>query len=367
VGGLGALGADGRTRALLAECLLAAGEPRPRLAALAAGKVRWDRLLALARAVMAEETVAHALVASGLEAHADAGTREALRDAYENGAAKNALLLRDAAELQRALLCAGVCSVVLKGAALVVAHYPALGARHVGDLDLLVRAADVDRARDALRARGLAEEPPPRPMPDPPMPVERHHLAPFLTPGGISCELHFRLPPGTRGDPGGVLERSREVAWQGRTLRVAAPADLAGIAAGHALGTHRDDPRFRARLLADLAVLDAAGADFGEASRLHGPAMVEAVRLLAAARRGLGGGAVPRLVGSSLGAAVDRGAGLARDVARAARDGRLLRLFFPARAFMMARYGVPERRAALLPLAYALRPLRAALRALTGR
>jgi hypothetical protein len=358
-------------RALLVECLLAAAEPRPGLAALAE-RVAPQRLLALARSLAVSETCAHVLLGAGLLDGLGA-PGVALRADLENGAAKNTLLVAEAVRLQRALASAGIPSVALKGAALVAAHYPAIGARHVGDLDLLVLPGDVARAADVLRELDCVPETrelpaldgrPARPRP------ARHHLPPLRTPGGISCELHLAVPGvhGRRADPAGVLDRAVDVGWRDAALHVPAPDDLLGIACNHALGAHAADSRFVPRHVADVAVLVRAGADPDAAARLHpGPEVAHSLALLAAARTGRAEVVLGRDVTAlALRAVRARGRAVSSAIADARRQGELLRLFFPAREFLAARYGLAER-SPWLPLLWAWRPLRAMGRLVTGR
>ena len=354
-------------RSLLVECLLAAAGPRPTLGALAA-EVSPRRFVALARAFAVSETAAHALLGAGLLDLLGARAAAALRGDVENATAKNALLLAEAAALQRALAAAGVASVALKGAALVALHYPALGARHVGDLDLLVSPADTGRAEAVLRALGCTSFAEPRPDHDGrPVPVVRsdHHLPPLRTPGGLPCELHDGLPaaPERRGDVEGVLGRAREASGRGGSLRVPSLDDLLGVACAHALGNHRGDERFLPRHVADVAILLARGADPERAARLHpGPEVGESLALLAAAHAG---NAAPIVV--VVPAAPARRAGQVLAAAReAGRRGGLGRFLFPAPAFLSTRYRVAPS-SPWLPLLWAWRPLRAALRVVTGR
>ena len=351
-----------RARALLVECLAAAAEERPRPPTLAAGPIPWDRFVARspARRWRRRRRRTSCL---GAGARIGGGARGALEEAYQNGAARNALLLRDAAEIQLALRGAGAESVALKGAALVAAHYPALGARHVGDLDLLVRRDDLGRVREALARLGMRQAaanpvPPPRPTPT--------TCRPSLTRGGLSCEVHLLLPGEGDGDVEGVFSRSREISWLGRALRIPSPADLAGIACAHALSHHLSDARFRARLVADLAVLAAARRSGRGAPAHHGPAVDAALRLVAAARAGRPGAVLPLLLGRRLEGPVRRAAGLGVTFGRAARRGRLGPILVPDRAALARRHGVSAE-APLLPLLYFYRPFRALFRVLTGR
>jgi hypothetical protein len=361
----------GAEAALLVECLLAAAEPRPALPALAA-EVEPVRFVALARSLAVAESAAHALLGARALDVLGAASGGALRGDAENAAAKNALLVAEAVALQRALSGAGVASVALKGAALVAAHYPAVGARHVGDLDLLVLPADAARAAAVLRDLGCALDREPLPgldgRPAPAVPAG-HHLPPLRTPGGIACELHHAIPgtPGRRADAEGVLDRAREVPWRGGGLRVPSLEDLLGVACTHALGAHRADGRFVPRHVADVAVLVAAGADPGRAERLHpGPEVRESLALVAAARAGDAMRVVAPPRANGVARVVARGRASVTAAAAARRRGELARLLFPARAFLAARYRVGAS-SPWIPLLWAWRPVRAAIRVLAGR
>jgi hypothetical protein len=356
-------------RALLVECLLSAAAPRRTLAELAS-RVHGDAFVELARSFAVSETAGHALLSTGSLHLLAPGAARALREDAENAAAKNTLLVRDAAMLQRALADAGIPSVVLKGTALVAAHYPAVGARHVGDLDLLVMPAAVERAAAVLTGLGCDEDRPALRWYDGgAAPQGDHHLVPRRTPGGIACELHFDLPGGY-GEAArveGVLARSREVRLGNFAVRVPSPEDLFGIACVHALGAHRSDHRFVPRHLADLAVLVASGADIEAATRLYPRReLTESSELLAAARAHRTEVALGRSVSRRVERVALRARNLAERMRKAKARRSLARMFFPRTAFMAERYGIPPSSPAF-PLLYVWRPLRVALRVATGR
>ncbi len=356
-------------RALLVECLLAAAEPRAALRVPPA-TLRPARLVALARRWAVSETAAHALLAAGSLDRLGAAAAGDLRSDLENATARNALLLAEAARFQQALRADGVTSVAMKGAALVAAHYPAVGARHVGDLDLLVHPDDAFRALSVLRALGCT--PVHAPLPDlagrstagvlPGHP----HLPALRTPGGAVCELHHALP-GARGfaaETAGVLARGRDAPWGGALLRVPSDDDLLGMCCAHALGHHGADVRFLPRHVADVAVLVRAGAAGARAERLcPGDEIGRSLRLVAAARAARTPEVFPRAgAWPPLARARATLAGTLRD----ARRGELRRSLFPARAYLASRYGVAPG-SPLLPLLWAWRPLRALLRIAVGR
>lgn len=355
-------------RSLLLECLLAAAEPRPALPGLAAG-AHGPRFVTLARRWAVSENAAHALVSAGALAALGERAAAALRDDLENATAANAQLLAEAVTLQRVLHDAGIASVALKGAALIAAHYPAVGSRHLADLDLLVPAADALRAAALLRGAGCVADAVDLPRldgrPAQQMPAGRHHLPLLWTRGGVPVELHYALPgvPAGTDAAAGVLGRAREVRWGGGALRIPCRDDLLGMACAHALGPHRGDLRYLPRHLSDVAVLLAAGADRDRATALSGGSqVVESVALLERAR----GGDVSLLPWGGAWAPLARGRILLLGAGKARRRGELWRVLFPARAYLASRYGV-SRRSPWLPLLWAWRPIRALLRIATGR
>lgn len=337
-------------RRLLLGSLAWAGGRGPELAPLARQVRRWPRVLRLAGTRGIAETLAHALLSSEAARAAPAVVQDRLRAALELGAARNLVLLAECSRIQGALARRGIPSVALKGAAMIAAHYPLPGARHVSDLDLLVPRA---RLADALAA--LAHEGPAlrayfdhggRPA------RASAHVLPFDTAGGVSCELHFQVP-GCRAEELAerLLEAARTVAsGAGGPVRIPEPADCAAVACVHAFAGHGGGVRYLPRLVADLEALDAtAGLDWSAVRRAAGPegeAAVERGRaLLDRARRGAAGAVFPGWVGV-----------LAREVAPAVRGAlRGPRALFPARRFMARRYGVPERSGRLL-LYYLARP-----------
>lgn len=75
---------------------------------------------------------------------------EELRRAYFANARRNLLLFNELACVLRELEARGISAIVLKGAALAEAVYGNLAVRPMGDVDVLVRRADVPRALAAL-------------------------------------------------------------------------------------------------------------------------------------------------------------------------------------------------------------------------
>jgi hypothetical protein len=363
-------------RRLLAACLLAR-RPAGALARLATAGVDWDRVLAAAAGHAVAEALAHALHEDGVAPCLPPGPRAAVEDLHQHAAAKNALLLHDLARVQALLDEAAIPSVALKGAALLAAHYPAPAARHVGDIDLLVRPADLLRAAEALAAAGLGGHPANLPAmagegagAGRPTPISVH-LLPLASPAGFAVELHDRSPgPGPRAEE--ILARARPCAWQGHRLALTDPGDLAGMLCAHVFEHHRGDWRFRARHVADLEAIEAASGPIDWAllrTRYDDRPAREARALLEAARREAAGGPrAPRRHGLlDERGRWDRLAGALRGhhpVVEAWEVGgprAALRLFLPTRRYMEARYGVRPGSPVVL-LLYPLRLARALVR-----
>lgn len=361
---------DEAERRFVREALLALGSERPGLAD-AAGAVRsWERVLEIARAGSVAESVWAGLSLRDLEGVVPDPVHSALADAHVAATARNALLLSEAASIQEALDAAGIPSVVLKGPGLLVAHYPDLGARHVGDVDLLVRKADAKRAETVVRGGGAREKEVllgyDGEAPEVGRPWD-HHLPLLFTANGVALELHFAQPGEDLDGRGfaGLLDRSRKVEWQGRFLRIPSVADLVAGTCVHVFEHHLGEEKFLLRATADLAVTVGRGA---VTWRDVATSIVE--------------GADPSAVASSRRLLSDDGPGAARaywlgfkyrvrhwvHVIRreAASPRRAARVLVPAPSFMALRYGVPER-SPLLPMLYLWRPVRGLWKVVSGR
>ena len=357
-------------RRFIREALLALGSERPGLRDALRSVRSWDRVLALARAGSVAESVWAGVALRGLQDEVPEPARSSLAEAHAGATARNALLLSEAARVQAGLAGAGIESIVLKGPGLLVAHYPDIGARHVGDVDMLVRERDSARADQVVLALGAREQ-------DPLLrydgtraghaePGELHSPLVY-TAHGVALEMHQAQPGEERGgsDFEGLLARSRSVTWQGRSLRIPSVADLAAGACMHVFDHHEGQEKFVLRLLGDLAVTVGAGAtSWNEVERRMAPRASR--RALEASRHLLQEGPT-------------RGLGAWRHAVRVrarhwggvfASHGQSpaasARILFPAREFMAARYRVPVS-SPILPLLYLWRPVRGIWALVTGR
>ena len=140
-----------------------------------------------------------------------------LRESYLKNGLRNQLLYRDLARVLGELREDGIPVIVLKGAHLAALVYPRMALRVMGDIDLLVKRADLKQAASRLRQLGYAFEtevdieafltgfPPPM------------HLPPLFKPPHPRIELHWRI------DPAQPLQEELDL-WQR-----ARPARLAGV------------------------------------------------------------------------------------------------------------------------------------------
>ncbi len=145
--------------------------------------------------------------------------------------------------------------MLMKGSALAVTHYASFAQRPMGDLDLLVRESQVQRAWDLLRAAGWEPE---RTGADE-FYREHQHLCPLVAPGGanVVVELHrcllyphgpFQLPEAE------VWNSASPVDLGGRTAWVPAPEHLMLHLCVHFAWSH--EMRFGlGRTVRDVAVL----------------------------------------------------------------------------------------------------------------
>jgi hypothetical protein len=153
-------------------------------------------------------------------------------NAYYATAARNILLYRELAGVLNALADAGVPTIVLKGAALASTVYPSIAHRPMGDIDLLVRSQDLERAQRTREATGY------RFLPEP-----EERFKPFDTrftgemafrreeATGVLIELHWELISGewyrrtTALKAEALWERAHPLRLEGATAWQLSPED----------------------------------------------------------------------------------------------------------------------------------------------
>jgi hypothetical protein len=202
---------------------------------------------------------------------------------------RNRLILEALEGAVASLNAAAIAPVLLKGAAALAEElYPDHGMRIVGDLDLLVREAQVDGAVAALEKAGFGLGTT-RQNRD----ADHHHLPPMVhAESRVGVELHTRLAPRSLDallDVAEYLEDARPRHWRGYQVLVPGPADwlVHNIAHGQIVDGHywRGIPRLRQLL--DLALLRARYAGVIDMPRVeerfrnagYGEVLADTVRL----------------------------------------------------------------------------------------
>jgi hypothetical protein len=140
--------------ALLRACCRRAAAPPDREPAADAPAAEWTRAAAVLASHRLLPLCGHAL-GEELLARAPARFADDVRAAFRATFAGNVVAMRGLDDVLAALRADGIEPVVLKGAALVNTLYPALAARPMADLDLLVDAEERERAAATLARLGF--------------------------------------------------------------------------------------------------------------------------------------------------------------------------------------------------------------------
>ncbi|MCI0650484.1 MAG: nucleotidyltransferase family protein [Planctomycetes bacterium] len=215
-----------------------------RLRALDVRALDATRLHALAMRHRVESQVARALESLPCDPSeiAPAGLLPAIRAAARAECIHSLRLTRELLEVVALLEQNSIPVLAYKGPVLAAALYGAAAARHSWDLDVLVRRADLERARGLLHERGYVPEP------QPPSQAERDLLAldcecnldhPRL---GVHLELHWDLfdEENRRGlDAEFLWKNATRVEFAGSTVLAPSPAAMFIVACAHGGEKHR--------------------------------------------------------------------------------------------------------------------------------
>jgi len=184
--------------------------------------------------------------------------RSELDEVSRAWAARHLAYASETARLIAALNDAGVASLPLKGAALMLGdYYPRAGLRAALDIDLLVDPEQAGRAEQVAQNCGYAEIPGRRDLrPRQRLENERNHSWPRRGPGGLILELHHRAFHFAKGgrDLGFAELRARAVAHRsndGGALLLPSPSDLAVHLIHHTM-VDWQSPHAILRTVADL-------------------------------------------------------------------------------------------------------------------
>ena len=141
---------DAEWSILLAACSQAPQQQKStRLCTLLRQPVRWSRLFAMAERHGTQPLLYQAL--ASVEAAVPAPEMQRLKQNYYQNLQKALLLSRELVRILEHLSAIGIDVIPYKGAVLAEMLYHDITLRQSGDIDLLIRAGDLPRVRDARR------------------------------------------------------------------------------------------------------------------------------------------------------------------------------------------------------------------------
>jgi len=213
---------------------------------------QWRELLQLARLQQLRGLAHYRLQKLGLLEFAPPEVRAELRDAYLATIAANLSLYHDLTRITRTLKERRIPLLVLKGAHLARAVYPAPGLREMIDLDLLVPRRELLNAFDAIAALGYYPNPQ-----DNKGAQERlrshHHLIGLRKGAHHMVELHWHLEVPVRWPIEEFWQRAVPFEQDGESTLALCPEDLLLHLCHHLSYQHRFS--FGLRPLVDVALV----------------------------------------------------------------------------------------------------------------
>lgn len=217
---------------LLIRCCAVSATGSAAIAELAARPVDWDRFLALANRNSVTPLVAARLGAEAA-AYLPPHVARALELSYQVNALRSNHLAGCAAEIADAFAASDVPATAIKGPTLAIAAYGDVALRVFGDLDFMVRFADLPRANEVLMRIGYSS---PTYLADA---VESRFFADVsldYSREDSVVDLHWQLAPSyfpfaPEGEQ--VWRRTSETDLLGRQVRVLGPADSVLFQACH--------------------------------------------------------------------------------------------------------------------------------------
>ena len=187
----------------------------------------WREMVASAYRLGVAELLYERLLARGLTDALPPPIRDELMDRCRRTAAANARLQGELTDVVAALRDGGVEAIWLKGVLLALDIHGHLAWRPAGDIDLLVRPAELERAASILVEAGYR---PHRPYTLEAIVASTHHLPPFSMDGRSSVELHWTLLP-----PGAPYDVPPDELWECAVPTSVGGVDALGLSPEHLL------------------------------------------------------------------------------------------------------------------------------------
>jgi Uncharacterised nucleotidyltransferase len=185
----------------------------------------WPSLLAIASVQRVTALLYHRLVSRGWATAVPPATLAQAQRACRDTAAANLRLYEELATVAAAFRASDIAMLVLKGPHVASAVYGDPAIRQMGDLDLLVRARDLERAAEIVTAHGYASQAPYRVATI----LRTAHQLPALVKPQAKIELHWNIvPPGLacEVDPDELWERATPACIPGIDVLGLAPEDM---------------------------------------------------------------------------------------------------------------------------------------------
>ncbi len=222
-------GRSGREEQLILDLARSRIVPRAgREAPIEVGGVDWEWLVGFARAHGVLPLVRRAL-SEGAVPSLGSEARAIVDGAADAGARHSLLMTSKLLQLLAQLSSAGVTAVPWKGPVLAAMLWSDVAMRQYADLDVLVRRADLERARDVLLGAGFRRVVPLSPWQEPRYIARNGTLEMIRESDGLVVEIGWTMVPNhysSAMDADGIWDRLEEIEIARRTVRTLAPEDV---------------------------------------------------------------------------------------------------------------------------------------------
>jgi Uncharacterised nucleotidyltransferase len=163
-----------------------------------------------------------------------------LKGVYRYAWCKNQILFHNMSEVLQEFNNAGIKTMVLKGAALVLVHYGDYGLRPMDDCDVLVPTEKATEAINLLKKIGFV----PVQEDSPETILQKRHSTPFRNDSGFSLDLHWHIfeDPVSGTDDSDFWDVAKPIQVNGVATCVLCPTDEMLLAFEHGIKWNRAPP-----------------------------------------------------------------------------------------------------------------------------